>query len=34
MACGIQPSEIWEMDGDEIHLWLSQAQRIHGAAQT
>lgn len=34
MACGIQPSEIWRMDPAEFRLWIDQAVRIHGAADT
>lgn len=33
MICGIQPSELWRMDADELRLWVDQAVRIHGAAE-
>lgn len=33
MACGVQPSEMWDMEIDELIFWLAQAQRIHGAAK-
>jgi hypothetical protein len=34
VAFGIQPSELWAMEADEVVFWLAQAERIHGKAES
>lgn len=34
MSWGVQPSELWRMDAAELRLWIDQAVRINGAAES